>query len=775
MTELTKMASQADCGCGGGGCGGGGGSCAKCGQECEGGPLQRPLFFSGQLLTEEDLQLLSDYAATKMRLHNRYLHGAGVVCGLQVVCHPCGGGKVIVQPGAALDCCGNDIYVPCPVELDINKMVNELRLEKRGGYDCGDPCEKPCDDSPDDVRCIERAGRRYCLYIRYCEELEEPVTPYLTGGDCALQICKPTRIHEGYKFELRCPEEDPEPDDLFRRLLCCIGDLDRAERAADDALAANEFGQRRMAVRAQVAAGQVGDFGEADRVALNQTGALESFTAQEGAKAMLPEAEVRTLVDSYQSVAAAVVRYDLQPASTQAQLATSMEGLPGEVENARYAIQHSSEALREQVPGLSSARARTVAGAAIDQGAAWTSANLDQASLQSPQALYYAYEVPSSPEISQTFGDDAAQLREWLLDRIENKALASDCRLRHDLLAIELPGPGSNQEDNLYEAQQKLTEILFRYLIDCICAALNPPCQPCKDPAVKLACLTVDDCEVVRICNLERTFVLSGPAIRYWVPFLHWIGELLEKACCEHRVRVGREEQPGSTRALSRDRKGYMQATAPLVSGAEAPAPLRSLLRLANIDERSATARVNTLGSLGRLAGDSVSADFSIYSSALGARVKGAAAFAAPGATEAARSAVAPMESDVAELRAKVAEMRELSEKQVEPLASNVEALSARVDAVHDASQKVTPLVQDVAELRDRVVAARAAEEATRAATEKQVTRSLDDVRKEMAGLGKRVAGDSSLVKELRKALDDQRKRSDTLEARLKKLEPKKG
>ena len=56
-------------------------------------------------------------------------------------------------------------------------------------------------------------------------------------------------------------------------------------------------------------------------------------------------------------------------------------------------------------------------------------------------------------------------------------------------------------------------------------SALNPPCQPCDDSAVKLACLTVDDCEVISICNLERTFVLSAPAIRYWVPFLHALGE----------------------------------------------------------------------------------------------------------------------------------------------------------------------------------------------------------------------------------------------------------
>jgi hypothetical protein len=69
----------------------------------------RPRFFAGQLLTEDDLEALSGYVTAKSRLHNRHLFGAGVVCGLQVTCDPCGGGTVRVAPGYALDCCGNDI------------------------------------------------------------------------------------------------------------------------------------------------------------------------------------------------------------------------------------------------------------------------------------------------------------------------------------------------------------------------------------------------------------------------------------------------------------------------------------------------------------------------------------------------------------------------------------------------------------------------------------------------------------------------------------------
>src|SRR5438105_2411390 len=81
--------------------------CPVCGGlEC----LCRPRFFAGQLITENDLNLLIHYLREKNKLHNRYLHGWGVVCGLEVVCSPCDG-KVTVREGYAIDPCGEDIIV----------------------------------------------------------------------------------------------------------------------------------------------------------------------------------------------------------------------------------------------------------------------------------------------------------------------------------------------------------------------------------------------------------------------------------------------------------------------------------------------------------------------------------------------------------------------------------------------------------------------------------------------------------------------------------------
>jgi hypothetical protein len=74
-------------------------------------PLQqfeRPRFFSGKLLTAEDLQGEQDYHRNKARLHNRFLHGWGVVDGLSASINS---GEIVVSPGFALDCEGNELIL----------------------------------------------------------------------------------------------------------------------------------------------------------------------------------------------------------------------------------------------------------------------------------------------------------------------------------------------------------------------------------------------------------------------------------------------------------------------------------------------------------------------------------------------------------------------------------------------------------------------------------------------------------------------------------------
>ncbi len=116
--------------------------CPACGGlEC----LCRPRFFAGQLLTEDDLNRLDNYIVAKNRLHNRYLVGWGVACGLEVVCNVCGpdqtSGGVLVKPGYALSPCGNDIVVCKPEPVDVCALVNACRPAQDS--DCSDMFASP--------------------------------------------------------------------------------------------------------------------------------------------------------------------------------------------------------------------------------------------------------------------------------------------------------------------------------------------------------------------------------------------------------------------------------------------------------------------------------------------------------------------------------------------------------------------------------------------------------------------------------------------------------
>lgn len=70
--------------------------------------FKRPNFFLGKILTPEDLNLDQQYFRGKLKLHNRSLHGFGIVSGLSVTVES---GQVVVEPGLALDCEGNELVL----------------------------------------------------------------------------------------------------------------------------------------------------------------------------------------------------------------------------------------------------------------------------------------------------------------------------------------------------------------------------------------------------------------------------------------------------------------------------------------------------------------------------------------------------------------------------------------------------------------------------------------------------------------------------------------
>jgi hypothetical protein len=148
-------------------------TCPECGGlEC----LCRPRFFAGQLLTEEDLNLLDHYIVAKNKLHNRYLFGWGVVCGLEVVCHACN--MVAVRPGYALSPCGEDIVVCKETPVDICSLINACRKGQLDPCAPYDPARK--DDCQD-------TNEKWILSIRYHEAPTRGVTAL--KGDSGSACC----------------------------------------------------------------------------------------------------------------------------------------------------------------------------------------------------------------------------------------------------------------------------------------------------------------------------------------------------------------------------------------------------------------------------------------------------------------------------------------------------------------------------------------------------------------------------------------------------------
>jgi len=88
-----------------------------CHGECDELMQERIHYFTGRHLAARDFSDEQLYHRTHRYLHNRMLHGWGVVCGLEVVQHDqedCRTKFVRVGAGLALDCCGREIVVQRP-------------------------------------------------------------------------------------------------------------------------------------------------------------------------------------------------------------------------------------------------------------------------------------------------------------------------------------------------------------------------------------------------------------------------------------------------------------------------------------------------------------------------------------------------------------------------------------------------------------------------------------------------------------------------------------
>ncbi len=160
--------------------------------QCDIGSLTRNNYFTGKLLVERDFKDEQRYYVDKLRLHQKRLHGEGVVCGLQVKQYSnqaCLSRYLSVQPGFAKDCCGNDIIVPAEETVDLTQFKSWMKLQA-------------AQSNPSSGRASLATSHTLQICVRYRECPTENIPVLYDDCGCDDNACAPNRILESYEFDL---------------------------------------------------------------------------------------------------------------------------------------------------------------------------------------------------------------------------------------------------------------------------------------------------------------------------------------------------------------------------------------------------------------------------------------------------------------------------------------------------------------------------------------------------------------------------------------------
>ena len=152
------------------------------------GSLVRPRFFSGQLLTADDLSAAQDYARDRIDRRNRLLYGSGIVDGLAVAIENDGAraAHVVVAPGLAFDRHGREIFVGCAVRVALPKPQAPLVVQL--GWR-----EEPIADVPAGPAAIDDADAAPRQASRVVETFAAAVAATVDADAVAIARVRPVR------------------------------------------------------------------------------------------------------------------------------------------------------------------------------------------------------------------------------------------------------------------------------------------------------------------------------------------------------------------------------------------------------------------------------------------------------------------------------------------------------------------------------------------------------------------------------------------------------
>jgi hypothetical protein len=408
----------------------------------------RPRFFAGQLLTETELSALTGYVVDKQKLHNRYLHGYGVVCGLQVECDGCGPG-VLVRPGYAIDPCGADIVLPEAISVPILKLIAQCTATNRAA-DC-DPPRYPRAEGCSDAEQV------WCLWVRYSEQQARPVTPL--GGAAASSGCG------------------------------CGG--------------SGSSGGCGCSGTQATASSNSGSSGCGCGGGGNAHGSRATTCGCTNAPAQPPRPAACEPSRIYEYVEFGVAPKDAD--------CGTLEGALGGTFPARVV-----ECIEHLQPVLTKGLSKPMQSSALS--------------------------VVAGGQVGLSAGaarDALCQLYANVVELYRNDPMRTQCVLPEELSTIDCSPRGDNESDSAFRVRlsvglQQLVMLVLLYLRDCVCYAALPPCPPAScDDRVVLACVTVKNGVVTKVCNHAcRHYAGSFVNREYWLPIGPVLSLLAAKLCC---------------------------------------------------------------------------------------------------------------------------------------------------------------------------------------------------------------------------------------------------
>ena len=163
-------------------------NCLNCGQQ-----LERVRYFPRQLLTADDMRAEQDYAREKLRRHNRFLHGWGVVCGCDLeLIEDAKSPQVRVCPGYVVGPQGDEILINDCVDVDLKLGVKADPCTVRW------PCP-PVGDMPGGER--DRVSTVY-IAVRYAECYSRPTRVHPAGCGCDESACEYSRVRDSFEIKV---------------------------------------------------------------------------------------------------------------------------------------------------------------------------------------------------------------------------------------------------------------------------------------------------------------------------------------------------------------------------------------------------------------------------------------------------------------------------------------------------------------------------------------------------------------------------------------------